>query len=239
MSRRPRGIGRAVDGPPNLDRGFTLSETIIVVFLIAIVAAIAITVYQNSIERARMASCMNELRGIQAALWYDSDGGNAEIDQKTFWKTHYNGTRPGPYVLLLNSGENGGASDSGMGTDPHGDNRPVFVVVGRYEHWAPGEYVFIEDDEPPQFVSARDEDPGYGRQVDWEAGKYWGPGSAGGTAPSGGVGWARSEPSGDGTSAGSSGGGGQPNGSPGGAGTAAGSTTSDGDGRNTSSRIGD
>jgi prepilin-type N-terminal cleavage/methylation domain-containing protein len=220
-------------------RGFTLSETIIVVFLIGIVAAITITSIRNSIERARMASCMMELRGIQAALWHDFDGGNNKIDPEAFWNTHYRGTRPGPFVLLVDNGQTGGPSVSGEGAGEDGRGGPAFVVVGRYEHWAPGQYVFIEDDKPPQIVNGPEEDPGYGRQVDWEAGKQWGPGSAGGIAPTRGVGWSGSQASGSDAMAASSGGGGGSSRSAGVPGSSVGSSTSTGGGRNTSSRITD
>jgi prepilin-type N-terminal cleavage/methylation domain-containing protein len=218
-------------------RGFTLSETIIVVFLIGIVAAITVTSIRNSIERARMASCMLELRGIQAALWHDIDGGNKKIDPETFWNTHYRGTRPGPYVLLVDDGQANGRPGSGEGTGADGQAGPAFVVVGRYEHWAPGQYVFIEDDKPPQIVTGPEEDPGYGRQVDWEAGKQWGPGSAGGFAPAQGVSWAGSRSTGTDSMAASSGGAGGSNRIAGPPGSSIGSSTSTGTGRNTSSRI--
>ncbi|MDX2437011.1 MAG: hypothetical protein QNL88_08185, partial [Acidobacteriota bacterium] len=42
--------------------------------------------------------------------WYDSDGGNKAIDPKTFWDNHYSGTKPGPYVLLLDTGNAGDIS---------------------------------------------------------------------------------------------------------------------------------
>lgn len=221
-------------------RGFTLSETIIVVFLIGIVAAITITSIRNSVERARMASCMMELRGIQAALWHDSDGGNRTIDPKAFWATHYGGTMPGPFVLLLDGGRTGDDPGPRAGDGTRGgQGTPTFVVVGRYEHWAPGQYVFIEDDKPPQIVSGPEEDPGYGRQVDWEAGKQWGPGSAGGTASARGVSWAGSQSTGTDPMAASSGGAGGSNSPYGAPGSSIGSSASSGSGRTTSSRIPD
>ncbi len=131
MTRKPRGF----DGTAGAELGFTLSETIVVVFLVGILTAVVVNSVQNSIERARMAGCMKELRGIQAALWYGSDGGNRAIDPKTFWDTQYNGTKPGSYVLLVDAEEsNDGIAAKGSG----GENDSSFVVVGRYEHWAPG-----------------------------------------------------------------------------------------------------
>ncbi len=130
MIRKSRGIDGTASRPSGADRGFTLSETIVVVFLIGIVTAIVVNSVQNSIERARMASCMNELRGIQAALWYDSDGGNKAIDPKTFWDNHYSGTKPGPYVLLLDSGK----SDDGIAAQTARPRPPLRRIPHGLEH---------------------------------------------------------------------------------------------------------
>ena len=221
------------------NRGFTLSETIIVVFLIGIVTAIVMTSVQNSIERARMASCMMELRGIQAALWHDMDGGNQAINPMTFWDTHYNGTKPGPFVLMVDpavsaDGREPGSPGFGAGADWRGDS--PFVVVGRYAHWAPGQYVYIEGDQPPQLVTSTDTDPGYGEQIDWVAGRQWGEGaSAAASSPN--VAWTGTQSNGTSWSPSSGGGGGQATGRPS---SGAGSTgSSAGTGRTTTSRIGD
>ncbi len=234
MTRKPQGLGETASGPSGAVRGFTLSETIVVVFLIGILTAIVVNSVQNSIERARMASCMNELRGIQAALWYDSDGGNKAIDPKTFWDTHYKGTKPGPYVLLLDARKpNDGSAKTG--SDVYSE--PAFVVVGRYQHWAPGQYVFIEDDEPPRFVAGPDEDPGYNGQIDWEAGQQWGANGRTAATAAANPTWAGSQSNSSGSSPGGGGGGGSR-----GTGwtSGAGSTgSSSGSGRNTTSRIGD
>ncbi len=173
------------------------------------------------------------MTGIQAALWYDSDGGNKAIDPKTFWDTHYSGTKPGPYVLLVDTGT---AGDVSAATSFGGKDDPTFVVVGRYEHWAPGQYVFIEDAEPPRFVTGPDEDPGYSGQIDWEAGREWGANGAATAAadPT----WAGTQSNGSSSSpgGGSGGGGSRAAGRPNGAGSTG---SSSGSGRNTSSRIGD
>ncbi len=127
-----------------------------------------------------MASCMMELRGIQAALWHDSEGGNRKIDPETFWKTHYKGSKPGPFVLMTDSGAVAGSESGspGSGAAADGQGESPFVVVGRYAHWAPGQYVYIEGDQPPRLVTGPEEDPGYGEQIDWDAGRQWGEGGA-------------------------------------------------------------
>jgi len=228
-------------------RGFTLSETIIVVFLIGLVTAIVVNSVLNSIERARMASCMMELRGIQAALWHDSEGGNRTIDPEAFWDTHYKGTKPGPYVLMVDRGTGSGSEtgSTGFGGAADGQHESSFVVVGRFAHWAPGQYIYIEGDQPPQLVTDPEKDPGYGEQIDWDAGCQWGEGAsvaAGSTE----VTWAGTQSTGSYSSPGPGGGGsgggsgmssGQSTGrSSGGAGSTGSST---GSGRATTSRIGD
>ena len=244
MTRKPREIGGTAGGPARADRGFTLSETIIVVFLVGILTAIVVTSVHHSIERARMASCMMELRGIQAALWHDSEGGNRKIDPETFWKTHYKGSKPGPFVLMTDSGAVAGSESSGSpgsGAAADGQGESPFVVVGRYAHWAPGQYVYIEGDQPPRLVTGPEEDPGYGEQIDWEAGRQWGEGGAV-AAGSTDVAWSGSQSTGSYSASGSGGGGGGGGGgqttgaSSGGAG---GTGSSSGTGRDTTSRIGD
>ena len=242
MTRNPRGDGGTAGRPSASDLGFTLSETIIVVFLIGIVTAIVVTSVQYSVERARMASCMMELRGIQAALWHDTDGGNRKIDPETFWDTHYKGTKPGPFVLMVDSGTVGGSETGTRGFGAAADGQPEspFVVVGRYAHWAPGQYVYIEGDQPPRLVTGSEEDPGYGEQIDWEAGRQWGEGGAV-AAGSTNVTWAGTESTGSYSASGSGvgGGGGQTTGAPSGGGSAGSTGLSTGSGRDTTSRIGD
>ena len=68
MIRKPGGVGRTASRPSGADLGFTLSETIVVVFLVGIVTAIVINSVQNSVERARMASCMSESCGASRPL---------------------------------------------------------------------------------------------------------------------------------------------------------------------------
>jgi prepilin-type N-terminal cleavage/methylation domain-containing protein len=221
------------------DRGFTLSEVIVVVFLIAMLSTIVIGSIQDSLERARISECFVELRGIQAALWSDTDGGSRSVDPAAFWQKHYNGSKPGPYVLLVDEDSTGGVGASGT-SNADGDDSvadPNFVVVGRYEHWPPGLYVFIEDDRPPMIVTGPDDDPGYGEQIDWENGRQWGVGDApSGTGP--GVGWAGTRTTGtEGMGGGSGLGSSRSAGS--GSGSGSSTTTGGGSGRTTTSSIGD
>lgn len=218
---RPAGRG--------LELGFTLSEAIVVVFLVAILTAIVVGSVRHQIERARMANCMVELRGIQAAAWHDVDGGSGMIDPDAFWETHYRGTKPGPYVLLVNGGEPGRKS---------GDS-PFFVAVGRHDDWAPGTYVFIEDDKPPQIVTGPDGDPGYGGQVDWESGEAWSATSASGDPGFSDVGWAGTQSTGNVSMSGTTGAGSSTHRGATGRGSNSSSSNTNRSGRSSSSRIGE
>jgi len=52
------------------EKGFTLTEVTVLVFMLGIVTVIVIQSVLNSIERARLVKCMAELRGIQAAITF-------------------------------------------------------------------------------------------------------------------------------------------------------------------------
>ena len=235
MNPTPTGIGWTARGHSSTNLGFTLSETIIVVFLIAMLTSITATTLQNNIEQAKIAGCMIELRGIQAALYYDIDGSEGAIDPDTFWETHYDGTKPGQYVLLVN-GTHGSAGNDGP---EGGHGTPYFVVVGRQSHWPPGKYVFIEDDMPPQVVTGPDHDPGYGEHIDWEAGREMAAQGAGASGSSSHHSWSSSTSSGASGSGGSMGGGGRPSALAASLGPSSGSSSSSGSGRSTNSTIGE
>lgn len=102
MTRPPRGImgplfgsssvpkrGPAV-GPGKDLRGFTLIELLVVIVIVGILAAIAITSYANSKERAYLATMRGDLRNLatsQEAYYYDNS-------------TYYDGPIPGGQLLF-------------------------------------------------------------------------------------------------------------------------------------------
>jgi type II secretory pathway pseudopilin PulG len=107
----------AARGPRGRAAGFTLTEVVIVAVGIALLAAIVIVSLLNAIERARLARCMAEVRGIQAAIIMDSHNGRRFMDPATFWATHYNGRKPGPYYYLLDGDPNKGHGNDLDGID--------------------------------------------------------------------------------------------------------------------------
>ncbi len=233
LRRQPRHVDGRATKQSGASLGFTLSETIIVVFLIGVLTSIIVTSVHNSIEQARLASCMMELRGIQAAVWYDLDESEAAIDPEKFWDTHYRGSKPGPYVFLVDREQTGGTDGRTEGSR----DDSLFVVVGRYKHWPKGRYVFIEGDKPPQFVTGPDGDPGYGDTIDWESGRDLAGGSAGKSASTNHHGWAKSASGNTSSGSGSSGGGGGSTAQ--GLSSSSTGSSSSGSGQTTTSRIGD
>lgn len=166
--------------------GFTLTEVIVVVYVVAMLAAIVINTSLDSIEKARLARCMVELRGIQTAVWMDSDDGATFMDPATFWSSHYHGAKPGPYFYLLDGDPNKGHGNDLDGVDEEnpGASDPQkkdikFAVMCQHDHKWLGDYVFLTDEEPPQIVGGIEgvENPGYERFTKWEFG---GPGGGNG-----------------------------------------------------------
>jgi hypothetical protein len=132
-------------------------------------------------ERARLARCMVEIRGIQAAIIMDSDRGRHFMDPATFWSTHYHGKKPGPYYYLLDGDPNKGHGNDLDGIDEENpgasaanrDRRDIkFVVLCQHNHRHLAQYVYCEDAEPPVIVGGEDgaPDPDYTRFIKYEFG---------------------------------------------------------------------
>jgi prepilin-type N-terminal cleavage/methylation domain-containing protein len=172
------------DGP-GAQRGFSLSELLVAVFLIGILSAIAINKIVDSLEKVRIARCKLELRGIQEEVW-DAyvETGNFP-DPATYWDTKWRGRRPGPYFYLVDGDANKGHGNDLDGIDEDnpgasGDKRKgkdiKFVVLCQHNHKHLADYVYLVDNEPPMIADA-DNKPGYERFIKWEFG---GPGGGGG-----------------------------------------------------------
>lgn len=176
--RRDSGVER---GAPSGAAGFTLTEVVIVAVGIAVLAAIVIGSVLNAIERARLTRCMAEVRGIQAAIIMDSHNGRRFMDAATFWATHYNGRKPGPYYYLLDGDPNKGHGNDLDGIDEENpgeswknrDRKDIkFVVLCQHNHRFLGDYVYCVDEEPPVVVGGEDgaPDPDYTRFIKYEFG---------------------------------------------------------------------
>jgi prepilin-type N-terminal cleavage/methylation domain-containing protein len=181
---RSRQTGAAPASPAGtggVERGFTLTEVTLAAVLIALLVAIAVPSWRNGVERARLARCMAELRGIQAAIWADSNDGKRFMQPAEFWASHFNGRKPGPYHYLLDGDPNKGHGNDLDGIDEENpgkssENRDKndirFVVLCQHDHKFLADYVYLTDAEPPAIVGGPEAgvDPRYERFIKYEFG---------------------------------------------------------------------
>jgi hypothetical protein len=151
---------------------------LIVVAIIGILAAIAVPNLIDKYHKARLARCMVELRGIQAGLYIVAEPGITFPDAITFWASVFPAARPGPYYYLSDAEDpNAGHGNDLDGYDeqnPGGGKREAkdikFVLICQHDHADLCDYVYIEDEGPPQLATA-DNDPGYEKFIKWEDGR--------------------------------------------------------------------
>ncbi len=170
-------------------RGFTVAELAVVLMIISILSVIALGIANGRIEKARLARCMIDLRSIQSMAWTASDGSTFP-HQATFWEEVMNGKQFGPYFYMTdNDDPNCGHGNDLDGFDEQnpGNSKRVakdihFVVVCQHDHRTLANYVYIEDEGPPQLAGWGANDPKYVRFIKWIDG---GPGGGGGDKPGG------------------------------------------------------
>jgi prepilin-type N-terminal cleavage/methylation domain-containing protein len=157
--------------------GFTLSEMIVVVYIIGLLSTMALNNALEAIEKARLARCLVEVHNIQTAIWNSSDIGVSLISAKDFWASHFHGHKPGPYYYLVDGDPNSGHGNDLDDIDEHNpgksdENRTKkdikFVVVCQHNHKWLADYVYGEDQDPPQIALGGVNDPGYDRFCKWE-----------------------------------------------------------------------
>jgi hypothetical protein len=172
--------------------GFTLSELIVIVYIIGLLASLSLNNALDAIEKARLARCLVEVHNIQTAIWNSSDMGVSLISPAAFWGSHFHGTKPGPYYYLVDGDPNAGHGNDLDDIDEHNpgesdENRTKkdiqFVVVCQHNHKWLADYVYGEDQDHPRIALGGVYDPNYARFVQWEMG---GPGGAGQGTPGGG-----------------------------------------------------
>jgi prepilin-type N-terminal cleavage/methylation domain-containing protein len=170
--------------------GFTLSELIVVVYIIGLLSSLALNNALDAIEKARLARCLVEVHNIQTAIWNASDMGVSLISPADFWATNFHGWKPGPYYYLVDGDPNQGHGNDLDGVDETnpGASDPelkdiLFVVVCQHDHKWLADYVYGEDQDPPRIALGGKADPNYDRFCKWEMG---GAGGAGQGEPAGG-----------------------------------------------------
>lgn len=157
--------------------GFTVSELIVVVYIIGLLASMALNNALDAIEKARLARCLVEVHNIQTAIWNSSDMGVSLISPAAFWSSHFHGTKPGPYYYLVDGDPNSGHGNDLDDIDEHNpgesdENRTrkdiKFVVVCQHDHKWLANYVYGEDHDPPKISLGGKDDPNYDRFCKWE-----------------------------------------------------------------------
>ena len=168
--------------------GFSLTELLVVVNIIGVLAAIVVPSMLSRIHKARLARCMVELRGIQTGLYIVAEPGITFPDATSFWDQVFPAARPGPYFYLSDNED----PDAGFGNDldgydeqnPGGSPRKAkdikFVLICQHNHADLCKYVYIEDEGAPQLATEGD-DPGYDKYIKWEDGRSPGGGGSGGS----------------------------------------------------------
>lgn len=168
--------------------GFSLTELLVVVNIIGVLAAITIPSMLDKLHKARLARCMVELRGVQTGLYMVAEPGIAFPDAASFWAQVFPAARPGPYYYLADAEDpNAGHGNDLDGFDEqntgNGGQRTEkdikFVLICQHDHADLCKYVYIEDEGAPQ-LATDDDDPGYDKFIKWEDGRKPGGNPGGG-----------------------------------------------------------
>jgi prepilin-type N-terminal cleavage/methylation domain-containing protein len=173
-------------------QGVTLIEILIVVLLIGILATLTAVAIGNSLQKARLARCIAELRSIQTSIYtaYPEDG---LPDPETFWDDFWHGVKPGPYWYIIdnndpNSGHGNdidGYDEDNPGSAPRTRKDLEFILVCQHDHGDLAYYVYVEDAGPPTIADASN-DPHYDACIPGATGVCAGP--PGSSSPGGGKG---------------------------------------------------
>ena len=163
------------------DAGFSLTELMVVVNIIGLMASIMTPVMLDQIEKARLARCLADMHGIQNAIFLRTTPGTIFPTPSEFWDTTFPGHTRGLYYYILNNSD----PNAGHGNDMDGydeenpgasepDAAPLdFVILCQHDHKDLANYVYAVDDHKPLLAQPGD-DPGYDDYIKWEFG---GPGN--------------------------------------------------------------
>ena len=91
------------------ENGFTLVELLGICAILGLLATIGINMAADLYEKARLARCLMEIRGIQTAVWDRSQEGEYIPDPVQFWESAFpDGRRHGPYYYIVDGDGNKG-----------------------------------------------------------------------------------------------------------------------------------
>ena len=152
--------------------GFSILETLVVIAVISVIAGVVIPTVYTEFEKARLASCVSEIGGMQAVAFDLGDGRYIPTPDE-FWNEGYPSAVEGEYYYIVDAEDH----NKGHGNDldfcdednPNADKFKgcpgfdvKFVVLCNHDHGTLAEYCFAVDGEPPTVVAKGSlDDPGY------------------------------------------------------------------------------
>jgi len=146
------------------ERGFSLNELLIVVAILGILSVMVVGETFNAIQKARLAACMANMVAIRESVWANCNGGMDFPEDTKLWNEIWRGSGPRGYWYELdnddpNKGHGNdldGFDEQNPGHAPRKDNNIYFVLACTHDHGRLADYVYLEDEGPPQIALGRD-----------------------------------------------------------------------------------
>jgi prepilin-type N-terminal cleavage/methylation domain-containing protein len=151
--------------PSSSERGFSLTEALIAVAIIAILSVAVIGEVLSAIEKARLAACMANMVTIRESVWENCDGGLDFPDRDRLWNDIWHGHGPRGYWFALdnddpNKGHGNdldGFDEQNPGKAPRTDRNIYFVLACEHDHGRLADFVWLEDAGSPRIWKTGDE----------------------------------------------------------------------------------
>ena len=147
------------------ERGFSPNELLIVVAILGILSVAIAGEMSNAIEKARLSACMANMVTIREMVWANSDGGMDFPEREILWSHIMRGSASRGYWYALDNDD----ANKGHGNDldffdeqnpgkaPRVDKNIYFVLRCEHNHGRLADYVYLEDEGPPQIAMGRDQ----------------------------------------------------------------------------------
>jgi len=151
--------------PRSGERGFSLNELLIVVAILGILSVAIAGEIANAIEKAKLSACMANMVTIRETVWANSDGGLDFPERAILWNDIMRGSGPrGYWYALDNDDPNKGHGndldfydEQNPGKSPRVDKNIYFVLRCEHNHGRLADYVYLEDEGPPQLAMGKDQ----------------------------------------------------------------------------------